>query len=135
MPPYVPYKRDDGVSPITDAAILKTMSAEGINKALLDGRLDGLLNIPRPPRIVVGLDPDEVQAAIDAGELDEFLVAHEAKQAAAETKTPPGDADQGARGTLVVGTREWLEKASAEEINVALKEGRLDDLLDGSRSA
>ena len=73
--------------------------------------------MPKQLTSTEGMSPDEVNEALKEGRLNGLLGA---------PVSPPSDGPK---------NREWVKKASVEQIAVALACGELDDLLEGTPDA
>lgn len=72
---------------------------------------------------------DELTRALRNGQLRELLAGRDPGTEPEPDFTPPGDADQGARGHRYATRRDWLRSLPPERVRQMLRDGDLDDVL------
>lgn len=80
-----------------------------------------------------GLTAEQIVAALEAGELDQYIYATNRSLRRAAQEDVTAIADQGARGGAPTFDDAWVKAASPDEIVDAFKSGALDPLLRGER--
>jgi hypothetical protein len=110
---------------------IASLTYDEIADGLAQGRFNDLLGASSDattPR-KLGLHPSDVQQAIDAGRLKEFLAEHRGEAGSV------GEADQGARGKPAPSTakalRAELRNLPSDEVLRRFESGALDPLLKG----
>jgi hypothetical protein len=117
---------------IVDRRALRGMSAEEIQTALREGRLDLLLRGNDAHKGAKLSDQQRAVVLAHASAADVQRWQQDGTLDALTSEAPTPSADQGARGgTAAYATRAWVKQASPDEIAEALRKGNLDPQLRG----